>query len=407
MTRYRPLLAGAACISTVLAAHAFALEVPAATSLEIRLKTKISTQNAKANDAVEAVVIVPVMVAGQFAVPAGAVVRGTVAKAAQSAQADERSVLILNFNEIEIQGAKQKLSAQVTGVDNARESVDDQGQISGILPSETITGELDAGLNKLAGRYSGLADVLTAAKNAVLKPADTGVTYDAGTELELTLKAPLELAAPGGPGPAAQVGAIANESELADLVAHEPFQTMAQRPARPSDITNVLLLGSEEAVKKAFADAGWSNAAALNAETKLETFKAIAEARGYSEAPVSVLLLSGKPPDLVFEKLNNTFAQRHHLRVWPRPATFLGRPVWAITATHDTGINFSEQDRTFIHKIDPQIDRERSKVVNDLIFSDHVQGVALVDRPNVPQHGQNATGDNLDTDGKIAVLLLK
>jgi len=31
----------------------------------------------------------------------------------------------------------------------------------------------------------------------------------------------------------------------------------------------------------------------------------------------------------------------------------------------------------------------------------------MVDRPNVPKHGQNATGDNLDTDAGMAVLILK
>jgi hypothetical protein len=138
-----------------------------------------------------------------------------------------------------------------------------------------------------------------------------------------------------------------------------------------------------------------------------ETFKAIAEQRGYKEAPVSVLLLENKPPDLVFEKLNNTFAQRHHLRVWRRPDTFEGKPVWVIAATHDTGIDFSQENRTFIHKIDPQIDQERAKVVNDLLFAGHVRSVALVERPTVPQHSQNATGDNLETDAKMAVLVLQ
>jgi hypothetical protein len=407
MTRYRPLVAGAVWVSTLLAARAAALQVPAATPIEIRLKTRLSTQSAKPKDPVEAVVTAPVMVGGQFAIPAGAVVRGTVEKATQASQPDERSVLVLNFSEIEINGATSKLSAQLAAVDNARESIDAQGQITGILPSETITGELDAGLNKLASRYSGLADILTSAKNAILKPADTDITYDAGTDMELKLKSPLELGSAGGPGPAAQVGAIPEAAGLADLVAREPFQTMAQNPAKPSDITNLMLIASEDLVRKGFADAGWSSAAALNAQAKFETFKAIAESRGYSEAPVSVLLLDGKPPDLVFEKLNNTFAQRHHLRVWRRPATFQGSPVWAITATHDTGISFSEQDRTFIHKIDSQIDRERAKVVNDLIFAGHVQGIELIDRAKVPQHGQNATGDSLDTDAKIAVLLLK
>jgi hypothetical protein len=30
----------------------------------------------------------------------------------------------------------------------------------------------------------------------------------------------------------------------------------------------------------------------------------------------------------------------------------------------------------------------------------------MVDGANAPQHGQNATGDNLNTDGKMAVLIL-
>src|SRR5207253_7700093 len=129
--------------------------------------------------------------------------------------------------------------------------------------------------------------------------------------------------------------------------------------------------------------------------------------RGYKEAPVSVLLLEKRPPDLVFEKLTNTFAQRHHLRVWRRPDSLAGKPVWVVAATHDTGIDFSEQARTFIHKIDSQIDRERAKVVNDLLFTGRVQSLELVDRPAIPQHGQNATGDSVETDAKVAVLMLK
>jgi hypothetical protein len=233
------------------------------------------------------------------------------------------------------------------------------------------------------------------------------VTYDSGVDLTLKLTAPLELKGPAGPGPAAKLTPIADENALADLVARQPFQTWAQRPSKPSDITNLMLVGTAEQVQQAFAAAGWANAAALSAQAKLETFKAIAEQRGYKEAPVSVLLLENKPPDLVFEKLNNTFAQRHHLRVWRRGDTFEGQAVWVIAATHDTGIDFSQENRTFIHKIDPQIDRERAKVVNDLLFAGRVRSVALVERSGVPQHGQNATGDSIETDGKMAVLVLQ
>src|SRR5436309_9193304 len=113
------------------------LQVPTGAEVQVRLKTKVS-QSSKPKDPVEAVVIAPVMVDGQFAIPAGAVVRGTVEKAAQSAKGDERSALALAFTELEVEGAKFKLAARVAAVENAREAVDEQGAINGIIASETI-----------------------------------------------------------------------------------------------------------------------------------------------------------------------------------------------------------------------------------------------------------------------------
>jgi hypothetical protein len=325
-----------------------------------------------------------------------------VVKAAQSTKGDERSVLALQFDEIESAGVKTKLAAQLSAVENAREQVDEQGQVQGILASETITGKLDAGINRVAERYSGLAGVLGAMKGAVFKAAESDITYDAGVELILKLTAPLEVAPPPGP----KLQPVAGREKLVALIDREPFQTVAQNPPKPSDITNLMLIGSEEQVRKAFADAGWHPAAQLSAESKLETVRAIAENRGYSEAPVSILLLDGKPPDMVFQKETNTFSRRHHLRIWRRPATFDGRPVWAVAATHDIGISFSEQNHTFIHLIDSQIDRERTKVTDDLLFTGRVQSMELIERPKAPTKSQNATGDARETDGKIAVLVL-
>src|SRR5262245_54565574 len=406
MASHSSMRSASAFLALVVCIPAFGLKLPAGAEIQIRLKTKVATPTSKTKDAVEAVVIAPVMVDGQFAIPAGAVVRGTVEKAAQSTKPDERSTLLLAFSEIEIDGAKLKLATRVASVENARESVDDQGQISGILASETISGRLDSGINKLAERAAGFADILGTVKKVVLKEPEGDITYEPGVELALALTAPLELKAASGPGPAAKLTPIAGESALATLVNHQPFQTMAERPSKPSDVTNIMLIGTVEQVQQAFKDAGWSNAAALSTGAKFETFRAIAEQRGYKEAPVSVLLLDAKPPDLVFQKMNNTFAQRHHLRVWKRPDTFEDKPVWVVAATHDTGIEFSEANRTFIHKIDSQIDRERAKVVNDLLFTGRVRSVALVERSAVPKSGQNATGDSLTTDAKMAVLVL-
>jgi len=396
-----PLFAG---VLTVI--PGLAIEVPTGTEIEMRLTTKVSTQTSKSGDAVECVVIAPVVAGTEFVIPAGSIVRGAVEKAAPSTKPEERSTLSLRFTEIAINGARLAISSQVVSVDNAREKVDEKGQINGILASETVTGRLDSGIDRLTDKYSGLGGLLRTAKNAVLKPADTDITYDAGVEMRLRLLAPLEVAAPAGPGAAASAGPIPDEDALQALVARETFQTVAQNPPKPSDITNIMLIGTEEEVRSAFREAGWTAAASLSGRAKFETVRALAEDRGYNEAPVSVLMLDGRPPDIVFEKLNNTFARRHHLRIWRRPAAFLGKPVWAVAATHDIGINFSEADRTFIHRVDSQIDNERAKVVTDLLFTGRVQGIELVDRPNVPRHSQNATGDNLETDGRMAVLLL-
>jgi len=288
-------------------------------------------------------------------------------------------------------------------VDNARESVNSNGQILGITAAESISARLDAGISKLAQKYAGLASVLEKAKSAVLQEPDANIVYEPGVELTIKLDQPLEVRPAAGSGfPKLQPVA---PSPLAALAAKEPFQTKAQSPPKPSDMTNLMFIGTQDQLQKAFDAAGWASATSNNSVAKFETFKAIAESRGYKEAPVSVLLLDGNPPDLVFEKQNNTFTQRHHLRVWRRPDTFRGQPVWVCAATHDVGIDASVENRTFIHKIDPQIDAEREKVASDLLLTGLVKSSVSVDRPGVPKKSENATGDKLLTDGKMAVII--
>lgn len=389
-------------LAALAAAHAWAIELPAGTEMQIRLKSKVGSGVSKANDAVDAVAIAPVMLGDVYAIPAGAAVHGVVGQA-QAASGDQRAILLLRFTSVEVAGADVKISARLTAVDNARERVDDQGQINGILASDTPAGRIDAEVSKLGS----LGNILSRATKAVTDRIDPEIVYDAGVEMTLRLTAPLTLKEAGGPGPHGKLKPVADRPGLAGLAAGEPFQTVAQNPPKNSDITNMMLVGDKEQVEQAFTDAGWHAASSLNPLAKFETVEALAEAKGYDEAPVSVLYLDGKPPDLVFEKLNNTFARRHHLRVWQRPDRWEGRPVWVVAATHDMGISFSQANRTFIHRIDSSIDHEREKVANDLIFSGHVASMLVVTRSNIPQDAQNATGDNLVTDGKIAVLVLQ
>jgi hypothetical protein len=377
--------------------------LPVGTQIELRLTSEASSDK-PSGTVVTAVVIVPVLLNGVPALNAGTQVSGNTADAAPAKPAtdaggEKSATLRLQFTKIaDTSGRSQTLSCTVVSVDNAREKVDDSGLITGIIASQTYEGLLNAGLGKLSGQFGTL---LNAAKGAFLKDVDPSIDYKPGVELTVKLTKELNW---NSSAPASSVGAIAPAEALAALVAVEPFRTVAQNPPKPSDLTNLMFIGTEEQVKTAFKEAGWFTAAELSATSRAETARAIIENRGYSEAPMSVLYLDSKPPDLTFQKQNNTFDKRHHIRIWLRPEKFSGQPVWVAAATHDTGITLSPVSHNFTHGIDPNIDAERSKVTNDLLFTGQVKAIALVDRPQVPEDLSNATGDKLISDHKIAVL---
>ena len=370
-----------------------ALELPSGSTLEVRLHTKLTSAASKPGDAFEGVVI-------QDPID-GAVVKGKV-KTATSASDTQRAALVLEFTEI----AGQPLKAQLSEVDNAREKVNDKGEIEGIAGSETLTSRIDAGLGKLGGRLPTFAEILKAAKGAAFKESDANIVYEPGAEFIVKLTAPLKLEAARLKGPP-KLEEVANFQALAELANAQPFQTVADNPPKNSDITNLMFIGSPERLVAAFKDSGWSLAAGLSGKSKFETMRALVEDRGYKEAPMSILRLEGSEPLFNWEKMNNTFAKRHHLRIFRRPVQWEGSQVWVSSSTHDTGIEFKPEQKNFIHKVDGKIDGERDKIVRDLVFTGAVKSVAHVDRPAIPKETMNATGDKLVTDGRMAVVIFR
>jgi hypothetical protein len=165
------------------------------------------------------------------------------------------------------------------------------------------------------------------------------------------------------------------------------------------------LIGSRLDVEKAFGDAGWTTSTKLGLRSGLRTFFAVVEQHPYNQGPVSKLLLHHRKPDLVFQKQNDTFAKRHHIRLWQETASFNGKPVWIGAATHDVAIAFSPASG-FRHLVDPSIDLERQRLIDDLMYSQSATFLGMGDRANVAKESKNATGDPLQTDGRIAILSL-
>jgi hypothetical protein len=102
----------------------------------------------------------------------------------------------------------------------------------------------------------------------------------------------------------------------------------------------------------------------------------------------------------------NTITKRHHIRIW-RAGEFEGSEVWLGAATHDAGVGFHSESLTITHKIDPQTDREREKIVTDIGFTGCAESVSSVDRPNEAEPASDhASGRDTLTDGRLAVIWL-
>jgi hypothetical protein len=386
-------------LALVGASSAPALELPRGTPLSIRLTTRVSSHRSRRGDAVRAVLIAPVEVAGLTALPAGEVVQGTVREVEKR---HGRASLRLDFSElVDEDGGRLPVDTRVTTIDDSRESVADDGRIVGIKSMRRLPSPFIVFLMVVAEVHPAVIAAFGAARLALRAANHSAIDYPPGVEMTLVLEEPLEIAEPEPTIPPPPV-----DPALSAFVQSLPFRTQSATRNRDTDVTNVLIVGSRPQVEGAFVEAGWTRARSMSMRARFRGLWALVTRRGYKPAAVSRQELAGRPPDLVFEKQNNTLAKRHHVRIWRCPEGPAGETVWVGAATHDVAIIFDRRDHAFTHRIDPRIDGERQKIVTDLQATGHVAAVSLVDRPEAPRLDGDAPGTPIETDGRVAVVVL-
>ena len=370
--------------------------------LEVRLQQEVNSYSSRVGDRVQGVLIAPFRVDGFDRVAAGARVWGEVAEVRRVGVGivRETASMTLRFTKLEREpGVAVRIEARVVTIDNARERVDGEGRMRGIRSTNT-PGFRAAGLLTSLAAVDPIALVFsTAAFASVLRFSEPEIRLEAGTELLVELLEPVEWA----PLPPPLLGLP--EAVPEEMLRRLPYRTHTAERWIDSDVTNLVLAGEAAVIERAFQAAGWQAPEALTAAARFRTLRAMAENQEYKEAPMSLLLLEGAPPVQNWAKALNTFSKRHHLRVYATGERWLGRPVFTAAATQDVAINFSRGRELFTHLIDEQIDRERSKVVNDLVFTGCVESVGLAPRPWLPEDLFNATGQTLITDREAAVMV--
>jgi len=379
--------------------------LPAGTLVYLRLETAVSSKTSHLHDPVVARVVREVPCPAGIAIPLGGVVKGHIERLIPSSSPAERARVLLWFTDLEISGQPSlKIHAHLSEVENARESVLPDGSIQGVLASELPLTYLENAVAKLGKSNAGLGEKAQKTQAKILGKSDTSIDYPKGTDLAIVLDQPLEVG--GVPSSAVPEQLSASVATPVDQLLAGAPQRASGKDGKPGDPLNLVVIGNAQEIRRVFQEAGWSEAVKATGKTVWETVRAVAGDRGYGAAPVSQLYLFGRAEDLAFEKMLNTFARRHHLRLWRSPVTTQeGREIWLGAATHDSGLDV--RPGVVSHAIDPDLDAERAKVGADLVVTGLVAVERLVTRPDPLQEGLTATGAPWKTDGRLVVLELK
>ncbi|MBM4058365.1 MAG: hypothetical protein FJ275_09045, partial [Planctomycetes bacterium] len=183
-----------------------------------------------------------------------------------------------------------------------------------------------------------------------------------------------------------------------------PRHTTTSR-GHQGDAVNVALVGNEEELHRVLAAAGWYAADPVTLQTSVRIAADVVLRKPYAHAPVSDLYLWGRTQDAAFEQpVGQSPKQRHHVRFWrSREVDGDGKPLWVGAATYDERVEISRTTWSVTHKISPDIDRERNKVVSDVVRAGMLDGYYWVDRFHHVREGRNGGGDPYFTDRRLAV----
>lgn len=388
----------------------FALrQAPAGTEIHVRMVTPVGTYASKVGNPVTAVLIAPVSVDGQTILPEGSMLSGSVQRVARVGFGilHETATLALNFDEVSLPGGETlPLSTRLSDVDNSRERVIADGSIRGVRSTSSISYRFSGYIRTALCWEIHARLAFWAIKTLLVRVPEPEIYYPSGVELTLALTDPVY----GRPVPESEepAGRLSEKARdvLEPMVDEMPVRTHALNSNRESDLINLMFIGSRAEISRAFTAAGWTQATNENMRSRYLGVRAFVEDDGYRALPMSTLLVNDEAPDMFWQKgLNNT-AKRHHVRVWKQAETWNGEEIWIAAATHDIDFAYLRHGQPMTHKIEENIDLERDKILHDVEFTACADVADYVERPHVPQFAYNATGDPMETDGRIGIVHL-
>jgi hypothetical protein len=188
----------------------------------------------------------------------------------------------------------------------------------------------------------------------------------------------------------------------------------------PGDPVNLVLMGTLQQLRDAFAAAGWSEADRLGLASSWGMIRAFVFNSPYPTAPFSTLYLFGRGQDMGFQKaIDDSPRKRHHIRFWSsslehaegtvgtasfwmntdRPPDH-ARVLWIGAGTKDTGFSLTQLTFQVTHATDSDTNAERDYIVAEL--SKH----RVIGEITTYRSGQQLSTERVNhyiTDGEVTV----
>jgi hypothetical protein len=180
--------------------------------------------------------------------------------------------------------------------------------------------------------------------------------------------------------------------------------------ARKGDPLNLVIVESSRDPLVPFVARGWHLVRQLDVASMIETARAFLFRDEFLTSPVSPLYVYGRREDVALQKARSTINERVHARFWLTPYTFQGRRIWIAQVSRDIGVRLTDETWNLTtHKIAPDVDFDRTYLLQDLVMSGFVDRYGYVDGVGAAPASAprtNLTGDPYYTDGLRAVIFM-
>ncbi|MGI9534507.1 MAG: LssY C-terminal domain-containing protein [Thermodesulfobacteriota bacterium] len=198
--------------------------------------------------------------------------------------------------------------------------------------------------------------------------------------------------------------------ELVEVVKSIPCCTQKKDGTGENDPLNFVVIGEPDEIFGAFLRQGWDVTETINIGSGWRAFKAFFSNERWRTSPMSSLYFYNRSQDIGLQKARSTIHERNHLRLWVTPYSYQGKNVWIGAISRDLGSYFTWKTQwKTAHAIDPDIDEARNYLMQDMIYSQSLKQVGLIeetlasatrDEPHI-----NFMEQPWWTDGRRAILI--